>query len=163
MRMEKNEFEKTVRDYSDMLLRCAYSICSNRSDAEDIVQEAFIKLIKKNPKFRDEEHKKAWLLRVVINLSKDFVKSFWNRNKEHIEDLDDIKCIKVSKENDVTDTEIWSLVEKLQVKYRIVIELYYHEDLTLKEISAAIGKSVATTSNRLNRARDLLKKLYEEE
>lgn len=160
MRMEKSEFEKTVLDYSDMLLRCAYSICSNRSDAEDIVQEAFVKLIKKNPKFRDEEHKKAWLLRVVINLSKDFVKSFWNRNKEHLEDFEELIGSDAIIDN---DDEIWSLVDKLPIKYKIVIQLYYHEGLTIKEISSAIGKSVGTTSNRLNRARDLLKKMYEEE
>ena len=160
MRMEKSEFEKTVLDYSDMLLRCAYSICSNRSDAEDIVQETFVKLIKKNPKFRDEEHKKAWLLRVVINLSKDFVKSFWNRNKEHLEDFEELIGSDAIIDN---DDEIWSLVDKLPIKYKIVIQLYYHEGLTIKEISSAIGKSVGTTSNRLNRARDLLKKMYEEE
>ena len=160
MRMDKSEFEKTVLDYSDMLLRCAYSICSNRSDAEDIVQETFVKLIKKNPKFRDEEHKKAWLLRVVINLSKDFVKSFWNRNKEHLEDFEELIGSDAIIDN---DDEIWSLVDKLPIKYKIVIQLYYHEGLTIKEISSAIGKSVGTTSNRLNRARDLLKKMYEEE
>ena len=160
MRMDKSEFEKTVLDYSDMLLRCSYSICSNRSDAEDIVQEAFIKLIKKNPEFKDEEHKKAWLLRVVINLSKDLLRSFWNRNKYHLEDFDEL----IGSEAIVDDTdEIWTLVDKLPVKYRVVIQLYYYEGLTLKEISSAIGKSIGTTSNRLNRARDLLKKMYEEE
>ena len=99
-------------------------------------------------------------MRAVINLSKHFVKSFWNRNKEHLEDFEELIGSDAIIDN---DDEIWSLVDKLPIKYKIVIQLYYHEGLTIKEISSAIGKSVGTTSNRLNRARDLLKKMYEEE
>ena len=81
MRIDKKEFEKTVDTYSDVMLRCAYTYCGSKANAEDIVQEAFVKYLKKAPTFESEEHKKAWLLRVVINISKNFARSFWNRNK----------------------------------------------------------------------------------
>ena len=115
MRINKEEFEKTVDTYSDVMFRCAYAYCNNRTDAEDIVQEAFVKYLKKSPEFEDEEHKKAWLLRVVINISKNLVKSFWNRNKTDIDDnIPDEK-------GELTKCEIWEDVKRLPAKYRILV------------------------------------------
>ena len=69
-RVDKKELEEAVEKYSDVMLRCAYAYCGNMADAEDVVQEAFIRYIRRSPEFKDEQHRRAWLLRVVINLSK---------------------------------------------------------------------------------------------
>ena len=157
MYIEKEEFERTVNDYSDIMLRCAYVHCGNRTDAEDIVQEALIKYLRKSPRFRDEEHKKAWLLRVVINLCKDLNKSFWRR-----------KTIAETNELDLADNdtlnqgEVWDAVSRLPLNYRTVIELYYNEDMTIEEIAQVIGKSKSTVCAILQKARVLLKKQLEE-
>lgn len=157
MRINREDFEKTVDTYSDAMLRCAYTYCGNQADAEDIVQEAFVKYLKKSPLFEDEEHKKAWLLRVVINLSKNLVKSFWNRNKTDIDDNipDDGSAL--------SRCEIWEDVKTLPAKYRILIELYYYEGYTIEEISAITGVKRSTVGDRLKKAKKLLGELYKEE
>ena len=111
------EFSQTVDKYSTSVFRCAYTYCNNRQDAEDIMQEVFIKYLTKKPVFADEAHEKAWFLRVTINLSKNYVKSFWHRKTEGISD----EIAYMPEES----REIWELVQKLPEKYRIVIELYY--------------------------------------
>lgn len=70
---EKIETSQLIEKYANLMLRCAISYCGNRSDAEDIIQEVFIKYMKKLPKFKDDEHEKAWFLRVTINTSKDYI------------------------------------------------------------------------------------------
>lgn len=153
MRISKEEFEKTVDDYSEIMFRCAYTYCNNRADAEDIVQEAFVKYLKKSLPFESEEHKKAWLLRVVINLSKNLMKSFWNRNKTDIdENIAD-------NNNYLTNYELWEDVRKLPAKYRILVELYYGEGYTLEEITRITGIKKSTVSDRLKKARQLLEKI----
>lgn len=70
------KIEEIVEKYSNMIIQIAYQNVFNKSDAEDITQEVFIKLMKKIGTFASEEHMKAWIIRVTINLSKDYNKSF---------------------------------------------------------------------------------------
>ena len=157
MRIDQKEFEKTVDTYSDVMLRCAYTYCGSKANAEDIVQEAFVKYMKKAPTFESEEHKKAWLLRVVINISKNFARSFWNRNKTDIDE-------NTADESDpLTRCEIWEDVKKLPDKYRILIELYYGEGFTIEEITNITGVKRSTVGDRLKKAKELLAEIYKEE
>ena len=156
MYIEKQEFEKTVTDYADIMLRCAYIHSGNRTDAEDIVQEAFIKYLRKSPEFRDEEHKKAWLLRVVINLCKDLNKSFWKRKT-----VDEASEYDLSDNDTVTHGELWDAVSRLPLKYKTVIQLYYNEDMTIEEIAQIVGKSKSTVCSLLQKAgKDLVAGTY---
>ncbi len=157
MHIDKQDFEQAVREHSDAMLRCAYAYCGSVADAEDIVQEAFIKYLKKAPQFSDENHRKAWLLRVVINLSKNLTLSFRRRNKTDLpEELPDPS-------DPVKDSEVWLLVYELPAKYRILVELYYREGFTIREISEITGVRVPTVGKRLEKARQLLKNIYKEE
>lgn len=62
-----NEIEETLNKYSLMVYRLAYFQTGTRHDADDIYQEVFLRLIKVNPSFESEEHRKAWLIRVTVN------------------------------------------------------------------------------------------------
>ena len=64
-------FEAVVREHGDDVLRAAMMQLSNRADAEDVVQETFLRYATSAPRFVSKEHEKAWLLRVAINLAKD--------------------------------------------------------------------------------------------
>lgn len=157
MRIERQDFEEAAEMYSDAMLRCAYAYCRSVADAEDIVQKAFVKYLESAPAFKDEDHRRAWLLRVVINLSKNHINSFWNRNRRELDEaLPDSN-------NAAESCEIWLAVRQLPPKYRIVIELYYHEGFTIEEIARITGAKRSTIGDRLKKAKELLRNIYKEE
>lgn len=158
-RVDKKELEEAVEKYSDAMLRCAWAYCGNMADAEDVVQEAFVRYIRKAPTFNEEQHRRAWLLRVTINLSKSLRMSFWNRNRRDMSEELPVSGENVGQEQ----LEVWSAVEQLPPKYKIIMELYYREGLTVSEIAQITGVRRSTVGYRLERARELFKEIYKEE
>jgi len=152
---ENIEMDRLIKKYANIMFRCAHSYCGNRTDAEDIIQEVFLKYLNKSPEFKNDDHEKAWLLRVTINTSKDYVKSFWHQKTTSI--TEDIPYI-----ND-TDVEIWGDVKKLSPKYRVIIQLFYQEGYSIKEISELLKIRESTIGTQLSRAREILKKIIKEE
>ena len=77
------DIERIVETYSDVLLRLAVHHVSDFSQAEDIVQEVFMKLVRYPRFFKDEEHERAWLFKVTINCCHDYQRKWWQskRNK----------------------------------------------------------------------------------
>lgn len=142
------DINRIVKTYSNSLLKTAFAILQSTSDAEDAVQEAFLKLISKQPKFNDKEHEKAWLLRVTINISKNMLKASGRKNLPITEDI--------TYEND-QPSEILNCVFALPERYRTVIHLYYYEGYSIKEIASILKLPSATVVTRLARARNLLK------
>lgn len=138
---------RAVKTYSGSMLRAAYSVLKSTEDAEDAVQDAFLKLIQKKPQFRSSEHEKAWLLRVTINISKNMLKSASRNNMPATEE---IPC---SDEK----SELLAVVMSLPERYRTVIHLYYYEGYSIKETAAILKLPAATVGTRLARARNLLK------
>ena len=143
-----------VEKYSDMVVRIAYQNLKNQADDEDVTQEVFIKLLKQ-PDFNDEEHLKAWLIRVTINQCKDLRKSAWFRKRQP---LDEQWKPRGEKQLGILD-EIW----KLPKDDRNVIYLYYYENYTVPEIARILGKNENTISSRLTRALKKLKTILAEE
>lgn len=153
---ESNDFiQYVVETHMDMVLRIAYQNTLNKLQSEDIAQEAFIRLIKKQQSFCDDEHIKAWLIRITINLCKDFKKSFWNRKVEPLTQ----ECFNFTYEQ----LNILEEVKKLPLKYRNVIYLYYFEGYSIGEISNILEKNENTVSSLLSRGRNKLKTLLLEE
>ncbi len=138
---------RIVRIYSNSMLKTAFAILKSTADAEDAVQDVFLKLIRKKPKFNDSEHEKAWLLRVTINTSKNMLKSSSRNNVPIIDEMP------YSDEN----SELLTIVMSLPERYRTVIHLYYYEGYSIKEIAAILRLPAATVGTRLARARILLK------
>lgn len=148
--MSDNEYiEYILQNYSNMIYRLAISITKNKTNSEDIMQEVFVRLIKKRPAFENQEHEKAWLLRVTINCSKKLIYSAWNRHTVSLNE--DLKF-----ENEEVN-DVYSVVMKLPERYRKVIHLFYYEDLPIKEISKILNSSEGTIKSRLSRAREILK------
>lgn len=148
-----DDFDRIVNKYSEAMFRCAYTYCNNKQDAEDIIQEVFYKYLLKRPRFEDVSHEKAWLLRVTINTSKNYVHSFWHRNVECIQE--DIPYMKSE------EKEIWDLVRNLPEKYRIVVELHYLEGYSIKEIAEILNKNNSTVGTWFERAKKMLKEYME--
>lgn len=155
--------EEYVRDliekYGNSVLHIAYTYLKNMSDAEDIMQDVFLKIINKVPKFNDETHEKAWIMRTSINMCKNKINLFWNKNRISSDNLEYVSY----NENFGDDSTVIDAVLSLPQNYRIVIYLYYYEGYSTKEIAELINKSDSTVRSSLLRARLKLKDLLKEE
>lgn len=148
-----NEYIKQIVEANTQsMFRAAYSLLGDKADAEDAVQEAFLRLVEKDPVFRDDEHEKAWLLRVTINISKNMIKASERKNLTVTEDIP----YDTKQNNDVL-----RCVSTLPERYRSVIHLYYYEGYSIKEIASILKLPSATVGTRLSRARSLLKNILE--
>lgn len=153
--MEKNDIERMdeiIDTYSDMVYRIALNQMKNKEDAQDVFQEVFLRLVKHIPMLSTEEHVKAWLIRVTINCSKSSLTCAWRR---HTEPLKEMEGIVFDKKEDQT---LYEMVMALPKKYRIVLYLFYYEELSVKEISEATRQKETTVKSQLSRGRALLKK-----
>lgn len=153
--MDKDEFEFTVNKYADDLFKIAFRYVCNKNDAEDIVQDTFLKYLKHYKELQSEEHRKYWLMRVTINKSRDMLKSFWHKNTTELEDT------YISKE--AGDSIVLYYVNRLKPDDKIVIQLYYLDGYSIKEIAHILKKNESTIGNRLARARNKLKKMMEDD
>jgi RNA polymerase sigma factor (sigma-70 family) len=147
--------EKILDDYGNSILRLAYMYLHNRSDAEEILQDTLIRFLQTAPQFENEIHKKAWLLRVAGNLSKNRIEYNRVRNTEELnEEL-------VSEERDDLSF-VWEAVKALPVKYREVIHLFYQEGYQTAEIASILHENEATVRSDLNRGRAKLREVLKE-
>lgn len=141
--------------YADMLLRIAYNYVGNLSDAEDIVQDAFLKLYKCRGGFESYEHIKHWLIRVTSNLSKNILRSA-NRKKTVPLDEEWIQ-------NEQPKTNVLELLRGLSGKYRDALYLHYFEGYKSAEIAEIYGTTASTVNTWLKRGREKLRLVIEEE
>ena len=155
--MDAVKYHSIADRYLDDVYRTVLSCCKNKENAEDAVQNAFLKLLNTDTEFTDDEHIKRWLIRAAINECKNGWKSFWHRNKVSFDDLDTEPSYR-----DNTHEELLGTLEKLPKNYRAVIHLYYYEGYNVREISEILDISQSNVQVRLKRARDKLKKILEE-
>lgn len=142
--------EQLFDQYAEMIIRIAFQIVKNQSDAEDVCQEVFLKLMQNKKAFDSEEHRKAWIIRVTINKSKDVVRSSWfSRTVELTNDIP-------TYENE--SLPITGEIMKLPVKYRSVIYLHYYEGYSVKEIANILQCKENTILTWLSRGRKKLEK-----
>lgn len=146
--------------YSDMVYRIAYARTQNMHDAQDITQEVFFKYIKAGKTFADEEHRKAWLLKVAANTGNTFVKTAWFRHRVSLTENEGEEVAYCQEEK----SEVYYAVRELPEKYRVIVHLFYYEELSIKEICSVLNISESSAKTRLHRAREILKdKLREAE
>ena len=144
--------ESVVGEYSNLVYRLAVSQTRNRTDADDVFQEVFLRYIRKDHSFESEEHRKAWFIRVTINCCKSFFSSAWMKRTVPIQDT---FVFEMPDEGD-----LFSELNKLPPKYRAVIHLFYYEDMTIAEICTAMNKKPSAIKMQLSRARKMLKEIF---
>lgn len=149
---EKTIFEADVEAYADTILRIAVQNTKNCHDAEDIVQETFIRLMKNTSGFDSDEHKKAWLIRVAINLCHDRARSAWFRKNQP---LADYGCISFA--DDFQSIEYAELIRSLPEHQRNALYLFCFEGYSLEEISDITGRNAKTVGSDIYRARKKLR------
>lgn len=150
--------QQLIELYQNNLYTAAFSICQNQMDAEDVVQETFVQYYISRKQFENEQHIRAWLLRVVINKAKNINRTFWRKNKCSLEDYMETLAFPDSQSRDLFEE-----VMKLPDKYRIVIHLFYYEDYSVREIAKILKLSESNVKVRLSRGRALLKDSLKED
>ena len=147
-----------IEHYTDMVLRLAAHYAPNLSDAEDVVQDVFEKLMRFEKGFESEEHLKAWLIRVTINHCKSRLRAPWHTRRLPLEELPDTPVF-----DDPAQRELYDAVLALPQAYRIVLYLFYYEDMPTSEIAAVLHISQNAVTTRLTRAREALRRAYQED
>ncbi len=145
----KDAFSFAFRQFTDTVYRVALHNTSNFSDAEDVTQEVFIKLLETNKAFRDSEHLKAWLIRVTINLCRDKAKK---SSREIISE--NVFHYNSGEER----SDVLEAVRALPENYRNTIYLHYYEGYTAREIGKILDAKENTVLSWLSRGREALRK-----
>ena len=146
---------RLVREYSDMLLRLACTRLPSVSDAEDAVQEVFLRLLTAPVSFRDAGHEKAWLIRATLHRASDIRRQAERRNLP----LDEAAYTAAPE----PELDLLRAVQALPERYSAVIHLHYYEGYSIKEIGKLLGLPAATVGTRLARGRERLREMLKEE
>lgn len=148
--------ENIISTYGNMLFRLCLITLGNSHDAEDAVQETFIKYFKKAPEFKSGEHEKAWLITVATNKCKDIIRSKSHQPQIDIDDVNEFIL-------DTHDSDIIDALMTLPEKFKTVLILYYIEGYSTKEIARIVKRTTSAVKMRLQKGRSLLKETYRKE
>ena len=155
------DIDRLVRSYGTMVMRQAYFYMKDKQKAEDVCQEVFLRIYKKQPLLPDEQSEKAYLLRVTINLCKDNLKSAWHRKVVPMAENYDAPGSGLTPEGESLQGEekqmLYKAVMELPDIYKDVILLFYYHDMQTAEIAKVLGIPEVTVRTRLMRARGRLK------
>jgi len=152
MTLTQEQLSADVSAYRLGIYRLAFSCMGNRFDAEDVVQDTFLRLFQQKKNFSDEEHKKAFLIRVAINRCKDMHKSAWFKKRVELDD-----CIPADDYLNKSENILRDYIIRLKPRYRAVIFLFYYEEYSVAEIAGILKMSETAVTTRLSRARKQLK------
>ncbi len=146
-------FEAAYNAYGPMVYRLAMVYLGRQADAEDVAQEAFVRLLCRAPAFADGEHEKRWLLRVTVNLCRDQLKGFWHKRAVELEP----GLASQAPEGLGLAEAIVALPEQ----YKGPIHLHYCEGYSVAEIGEILHLGQSAVKMRLKRGRELLRKEME--
>lgn len=154
--MDREEYLRIADQYIDMVYRVALNGCKNTYDADDVVQNTFMKLLKCKKDFESDAHIRNWLIKVAVNESRSIWSSSWRKRNVALDDGIDGTYIEPAFAQENQETLYEALME-LPPKYRQPLYLYYYEELSIKEISSVLKISETAVSTRLQRARQKIK------
>ncbi len=150
--MDKQTFSAAVERHQNMVYRIALHCLASPPDAEDAVQEVFLRLFTYRKPFEGGEHLRRWLIRVTVNVCRDMLK---RRRRRRLVSLEAAAAVPVFDRTE--DRDLDRAVLSLPESCRAVLDLYYYEELTTGEIAAALDLTVSAVTTRLSRARAALK------
>lgn len=150
--MDKASFTAAVERYQDTVYRVALHVLASPQDADDAVQEVFLRLYTAQKEFQGEEHLRRWLLRVTINYCRDILRSPWRKRRASLDELPPQPVFQEPEQE-----ALYQTVMALPENYRIVLVLFYYEELSVREIGKLLDLETSAVTTRLSRARAKLK------
>ena len=158
MKISEKQFDYVYNEYAKELYNIAYGYTRNRDDSIDIMQNAYVVLLESNKRFESNEHIKYFLIRVTINESLDLLKS---ASKKRVIKNNDVVVNFPETKKEGLPYNLSEIVNTLPEKYKTIIILHYYDDMKIKDISNALKISEPAVKKRLERARNLIKKIVE--
>ena len=152
---DPGRLEEVITTYQDTLYRAALAILGDAQEAEDAVQDAFLRWWERAPDFPDAARERAWLLKVTVNGCKSRLRAPWRRRTAPL--LDTYPA------DGPEERETLEAVQALPAADRAVVHLYYYEGYKTAEIAAMTGLREGTVRSRLSRARARLRELLKGE
>ena len=153
------DLEAVINTYSDMLYKICFVILKNEHDTKDVLQDTFMIYYTKCPEFANEEHRKAWLIRVSQNKCKEF----WRFHKKHasvsLDKIDESEIITGSLSE--FEKELLSMIWDMNLKLKSVVILHYIVGYSVDETADILKISSSAVKKRLQRAREQLRSDYE--
>ena len=156
--MNEEEFQQIFNQYKNNIYYLALSYTKNTKDAEDIVQNTFLKLYNRKDNFKDEEHLKRWLIKVTINNAKSLITSLWFKLRNPFDEAVYNDLVTSFEHNDLIDA-----LYSLKKEERLIMHLFYFENYKIKEIALILKQKESTIKVKLHRARLKFKKILKEE
>ena len=147
------EMDAVIDRYQNTVYGLALTRTGNRADADDVFQEVFLAYYQCGKTFRDEEHRKAWLLRTTINQSRRVTSSSWRQKTVPLSEREDAPV----QFREQSENEVWSALQSLAEDYRLPIYLFYFQELSTQEIAKALSIRPGAVRMRLTRGREQLR------
>lgn len=163
----ESQAARLLEKHGDRVFRTAFMYLKNYQDAEDVLQMTFEKYLITKPLFKNDEHEKAWFLRVAINISKNLVTSGWKRKVIYDDEqlrlfADEAVAQDNTGDSDDNSEAVLKAVLTLPKNLSVVIQLFYYEEYSVAQIADLLDISVGNVTTRLNRARKKLEKSLRE-
>ena len=148
--MDQALFDRVYETYGPALYRFCLLQMKNPADAEDVLQDVFVKRLYQAPKFKSPEHERSWLYQVALNLCRDE----WRRSRRSELPLAAAAGVSLPP----AELSLLDQVSNLPEKQRTVLHLHYYQGYNLQEIARLLGVTVPTVKMRLKRGREALRK-----
>lgn len=155
-----NDIDSVYERNAARVYRMCYLKLGRREDAEDAVQNIFLRYLRGNVEFVSDEHEKAYFLRAAHNECINIKRTLSRIGRV---DFEDIPEILVSCSDDAEPLETAEILRRLPQKYREVVYMFYYEDMTTAHIAALLGRNESTVRTQLQRARELMRKIIKED
>ena len=147
------EMDSILDRYQDMVYGLALARTGSRTDADDVFQEVFLAYYQSGKVFRDEEHRKAWLLRTTINQSRRVTSSSWRQKTVPLSEREDAPV----QFREPEENRVWEALQALAEDYRLPIYLFYFQELPTQEIAKILAIRPGAVRMRLTRGREQLR------
>lgn len=159
---DPDAFQRIYLEFKDFVWNIALKTTGNQTHAEDVTSEVFIRLFKNIRKFEFRSSFKTYLYRVTVNTTLNYLKKENRRKTKHLnEDFKELRDCPIKHEFDEKDLTD-KLLSKLDINKRILIVLREIEGLSYDEIARTLNMNLGTVKTNIYRARDRLRKIYEE-
>jgi len=161
MKNDNKDLEAAIDGYSNMLYKICFLILKNEQDTKDVLQETFLTYYTKKPSFNDEEHKKAWLIKVSQNKCREFLRFHKKHASLPLDEMEE--TLVITDGLSAGESDLLSLIWDMDYKLKSAVILYYIEGYTVSETAEILKTSPSAVKKRLQRAREKLKVKYKGE